>query len=466
MSQTVEAKTRPLAVTHSVDRGHHVVINAGNKWKSKSVIVEVGVQSKKKTWKWSRVGTARTDRRGATQVCSGRTISRGNQLRVRSGKQVIATMKVSKPITLSGCGYVAPTITSSTVTPLVSTPTSEAPAATTPAQSVNTTTPPTTIPPTTTSTTLAPFTAAPTSLALAAASDTGDSSSDGITNATSLIVQGSATPQASVQLYLNGTTSGSACTADGSGDFACTLGTVAEGNHAITARATLDSVESTHSSTYNIVVDRTAPTASMTAESEFINSNESTTVNIALSENSTTLGLSDINVWCTMENGCATSGFTGSGRNFSFTFTMVNNTANGGTLSLPIGSFFDVAGNGNGAVPLLAIMYDSNGPTATLTRSGTTITISFNEVPYGFSVTSLRIQVYGNSVFHSAYPWGMNIDNFTPVGATGRVWSFELDQTFIDDRDISAGGTQYNLALDVISDVDGNTSSFSEHLIP
>jgi hypothetical protein len=458
MSQTVEAKTRPITVTHSVDRGHHVVVKAGTKWKSKSVIVEVGVQSKKKTWKWSRVGSARTDRRGATQVCSSRTISRGNQLRVRSGRQVIATMRVSKPITLSGCGYVPPNSTSSTIAQLV--------AVTPPATTTPPTTPPTTTPMPTTSTTLAPFTAAPTSLALAAASDTGDSSSDGITNATSLIVQGSATPQASVQVYVNGTTSGSSCTANGSGDFACTLGTVAEGNHAITARATLNSVESLSSTAYNIVVDRTAPTASMTAVSEFLNSNESTTVNIALSENSTTLGLSDINVSCSIANGCATSGFTGSGRNFSFTFTMVNNSANGGTLSLPVGSFFDVAGNGNGAVPAVAIMYDANGPTATLTRSGTTITISFNEVPYGFSVNSLRIQIYANSALHSAYSWGQHIDNFTPVGATGRMWSFDIDQTFIDDRDISAGGTQYNLGLDTVTDVDGNTSSFTEHLIP
>ncbi len=101
--------------------------------------------------------------------------------------------------------------------------------------------------------------AAPTSLLLAAADDTGTSSTDGITNKTSaLTITGSTIASAVVELF-DGTTSLGKTTADATGKFTLDV-SLAEGTHAITARATdVAGNQSEASLALPIVVDTTAP---------------------------------------------------------------------------------------------------------------------------------------------------------------------------------------------------------------
>jgi hypothetical protein len=301
-------------------------------------------------------------------------------------------------------------------------------------------------------------------LALSAATDTGDSQSDGITKADTLVVVGNAEASASVQIYVDGASSGSACTANGSGAFSCTLGTVPAGTKAVTAKATGVNGESVASQALTIVVDRTAPTATVVPGTEWLNSNESTTVTITLSENSTTLTSSSISLSCSMPNACTTSNFSGSGRNYSVTFNMVGNYANGGSIGLRSGAYSDIAGNSHGYSAMVDIMYDANGPQGALSRIGNTVTITFNEVPYGFTAASLEIRQYMNSNYITS--WSIQSGSFVSVGNTGRVWSFTISDGEREYRDIFAPDISYSIGLHEVLDVDGNRSYYTELFIP
>ena len=458
-AQVVEAKAPVLSITSTVERGNFVSISAGTKWKSKPVVVEVGVKSKK-TWKWSRVASGRTDKSGKATMCSARTLNTGTQLRVKSDAKVISTIKISRTIALSGCGYVPPTAPASTVAPSGAAATPSAPVATTPPQPVittvpPTTVPPTTVPPTTTTTTLPPPTPAPTALALSVETDTGDSQSDGITKATNLVVVGSAQANSSVQVYVNGASSGSACIADGSGVFSCSLGTVTEGTKSVTAKATGTNGESIASQALTIVVDRTKPTVSWSPNGNIWGgANEDFPFTFTVSELTTTLSNQDVRMVCTIPNACGVSGFSGDGRNYSLTFSTINNFGNGGVLGLFADSFADVAGNTNNFSSGATIMFDTSGPQATLSYVDGYMHITFSEIPIGFNVGKLEfIQMLNGQRFYGLGP-GSGFSNFGAVGTSGRVWRFiPLYSDTVSD------GYGYQIEVNSLADVDGNNSS-------
>jgi hypothetical protein len=106
---------------------------------------------------------------------------------------------------------------------------------------------------------------APSSLVLASSSDTGSSNSDLITKNTSLVITGTAEANSIVQLYVGDVATGSTCTANGSGAFSCTTGTLTAGSNVITAK-TSDSAGnlSSASTAITVTLDTTAPTATAT----------------------------------------------------------------------------------------------------------------------------------------------------------------------------------------------------------
>jgi hypothetical protein len=443
MAQSVEAKSSVLSVATSTDRGSHVVVKAGSKWKSKPVVVELGVK-KKKTWKWSRLASSRTDKLGIATVCSSRTLNAGNQMRVKSGSKVISTIKISRTVTLSGCGYVPPQAQ------FVDTP------VTTVAVSVPA---PTTVPPTTTTTTtLPPPTPAPTALALSAATDTGDSQSDGITKADALVVIGSAQANSSVQVYVNGIISGSACIADGSGAFSCSLGTVTEGTKSVTAKAAGTNGESVASQTLTVVVDRTKPTVSWSPHGNIWGgANEDFPFTFTISELTTTLSFQDVRLLCSVAGLCEIGSFSGSGVNYSVTFSTIDNFANGGAIGLFADSFSDVAGNTNDASNGATIMFDTSGPQATLSYDEGYMYITFSEIPIGFNQSSLEIIWFYQGM---RYPDGTiipgsGLSNFRAAGTSGRVWRFIISDYYT----VPNGDDTYQIEVKTLMDVDGNYSS-------
>ncbi len=104
----------------------------------------------------------------------------------------------------------------------------------------------------------------PSSPDLAVASDTGTSSSDNMTSATTLTFTGTTDAGATVTLYdTDGTTAVGTGTADGAGNWSIATSTLAEGVHSVTAR-TSDAAGnlSAASAATHVTVDRTAPAAS------------------------------------------------------------------------------------------------------------------------------------------------------------------------------------------------------------
>ncbi|CDL00464.1 conserved protein of unknown function [Magnetospirillum gryphiswaldense MSR-1 v2] len=102
--------------------------------------------------------------------------------------------------------------------------------------------------------------AAPTGLAIS--TDSGSSNSDGITSDATLTISGTAPANATVTVYKDGVSIGTA-TADGTGawSFDHTGTTLAAGAHAFTAKATLSGQDSATCSALNVTVDTTAPSA-------------------------------------------------------------------------------------------------------------------------------------------------------------------------------------------------------------
>jgi len=474
-AQVAEAKAPVVSITTTVERGNFISIGAGTKWKSKPVVVEVGVLAKK-TWKWSRVASGKTDKLGKTTFCSSKTLNAGSQLRLKSGAKIISTIKISRGVQLSGCGYTppAPVVasvapTASTTTTVGSTTTSVAPATTTVAPTTTTVAPTTTtVGPTTTTvaptttTTLPSQTPAPAALALSAASDTGDSQSDGITKADTLVVVGNAPASSSVQMYVDGASSGSACTANGSGAFSCTLGTVPAGTKAVTAKATGANGESVASQALTIVVDRTAPTVTMSASAASANSGVKTGFTITVSENTTTLTSSSLSLTCTrwVAGGlCVQEDFVGSGRNYFVNGTLLRDAGSipaGLTFRLNANAFSDIAGNSHTGSVAAGVAWDYAGPTPSVVRSGSLVTITFSDVPVGFNASQLELLIYEGGNF--SYKEALTLWNFTAVGTSGRVWSFNVSSNLYDpyNRDMFR---EYFLQILGQKDSDDNVES-------
>lgn len=460
ISPVANAANSKLRVQTTFERGTFLNINLGKSQSKKTVIVEVGTQVKKsKTWKYSRLSQAKTSATGSVQVCSSKLLTKSSRVRVRVGSKVHATISITQPVQLSGCSYAPPNPSVAPVavdTPVPTTTTTTVPPMTyPPSTTVAPTT--TTVAPTTT-TTVPQGTAAPTSLSLTTATDTGDSSSDGITKATTVVIQGSAAPNASIQTFVNGSVSGSGCTADGSGQFECTLGTIAEGSHAVTAKATVNSLESVSSSAFTLVVDRTAPTTSVVIEDVWLNSNESTTVTFTTSEATTTLLSTDVTLYCTIVGGCSVSNFSGSGRTYSLTFNMINNMANGGAVAVPSGSYTDAAGNAVSNSRSATIMYDDAGPSAYISRSGDYLTLTFNEAPSNFSRSRIQLVQMYNGYEIAVYQGTQVVSGLESVGPTGQVWRFIVSNNMY--------GGDFYVRLSGVNDVDGNQATQQDLNIP
>jgi hypothetical protein len=131
---------------------------------------------------------------------------------------------------------------------------------------------------------------APTSLDLDTASDSGSSSTDNLTNDTTPTISGTAIGGSSIQLYVDGVSSGSSCTANiSTGAWSCTTSTLSDGAKSIVARATLSGAVK-DSSALSITIDATAPTIIRTAtvsvaenstSSQILSTNESATISFS-----------------------------------------------------------------------------------------------------------------------------------------------------------------------------------------
>lgn len=134
---------------------------------------------------------------------------------------------------------------------------------------------------------------APYSLDLDTASDLGSSNSDNITSSTTPSISGVAIGGSSIQLFVNGSSSGSSCTANSStGAWTCTTGSLTAGVKTIVARATIGG-SSVDSSSLSITIDSTAPTITPAAAIS-VAENQTSIATIACSETCTLAMISGV----------------------------------------------------------------------------------------------------------------------------------------------------------------------------
>lgn len=110
-------------------------------------------------------------------------------------------------------------------------------------------------------------------------------------------------------------------------------------------------------------------------------------------------------------------------------------------------------------------MYDYTGPGASLTRNGYVFTLTFNEKPTQFTRFYLEIRSYVNTAYLGSNSPGQDIYDFTPVGNSGRVWTFTLPSYIADYPDIYGSGQTYSLGVRETTDIDGNIGDYRELLL-
>lgn len=413
-------KAASVKVTNTADLGTHLTLNLGKQWSNKSVVVDYqSTATSRKKARSKRITTVKTDAKGLAKVCGATVIPAKSILRVRFKSQVIATRRITKTVTLSDC---ARNEVAQSPTP-VTTPTS---------------------PPSTTTT--IPALAAPSSLQLKASSDTGTSSSDGITKATVLAFTGSAPAGSSVQLSVNNLVTGTPCVTDVNGLFECSITGVSEGTRLITAIATLDGRTSSASNPLTIIVDHTRPTMTISPERSTVGANATYDVVFAASESVS--GFTEADVELTCVGTCSVSSFTGSGANYSYTLSMTNIGHDVGFL-IEVASYTDLAGNLS-LYSSAQIQYDMYGPQALLLWLGAnTYRLIFNEAPSGLERTDFKVRPQHLS--SNCAEWtpglpnaaGFGLSDLRPV--SGSTTEFDFDVTL--GVDLEEPPTFYTLEI-------------------
>ncbi|WP_221774187.1 beta strand repeat-containing protein [Novosphingobium flavum] len=294
--------------------------------------------------------------------------------------------------------------------------------------------------------------AAPTGLALAAADDTGASSSDRITNLTSgLTITGSAEANAAVVIKEGSTVLGTG-TANGSGAFSIDVA-LAAGSHSLTATAT-DAAGNvgTASSALAITVDTSAPPAPTgLALAAADDSGASSSDRITNHTSGLTItGTAEANAAVVIKEGSTVLGSgtaNGSGA-FSIDVALA-----AGSHSLTA-TATDVAGNPGSASSALAITVDTTAPTVTvgIDKSAmvggetATVTFTFSEVPTGFTAADIAVTSGGVT--------GGTITNLAQSAGDAKVWTATLTPTAS-----TTGPVAVTVASGTFADPAGNAST-------
>jgi hypothetical protein len=193
-------------------------------------------------------------------------------------------------------------------------------------------------------------------------SDKGSSSTDKLTNATSLVFKGTAEAGATVKLYdSNGSTEIGSGTATG-GNWTITTSTLGAGSHTVTAKV-IDAAGnlSAASSATTVTIDTAKPTLAITSDVSQLKAGGTATITFTFSEDpGASFDGSDVAL-----SGGTLSAISGTGLVRTATFTPAANT-NGGTASISVGggAYQDAAGNDGAAGATPSLHFDTLAPAA------------------------------------------------------------------------------------------------------
>ncbi len=218
---------------------------------------------------------------------------------------------------------------------------------------------------------------------LAAASDSGDSDSDKVTNITTPTITGTAEAGATVKIY-NGAIEVGSATADASGNYIITVTALNEGTHKLTAIAT-DTAGNTSaaSSALDITVDTTGPTFTSPA-----------TTTVALGDTATiyTATATDTNGATYSISGTDANLFNIDPATGELSYKVATTTA---TTNNVIITAIDTAGNSTDQALAITvadkIVLTITDNATTATNSDVTFTFTFAEIVTGFDISDITV---------------------------------------------------------------------------
>nr|WP_168209774.1 Ig-like domain-containing protein [Chromobacterium paludis] len=205
---------------------------------------------------------------------------------------------------------------------------------------------------------------APSGLALSAASDTGSSSTDGITGNNRPTVTGTAEAGSTVTVYVDGAAVGTA-TANGSGAWSYSLtSALADGSHSIKATATDEAGNvGSQSAAYNITVDTGSPAApSGLALSAASDTGASSTDGITGNNRPTVTGTAEANSTVTVYVDGSVVGTTTANGSGAWSYSLTSSLADGSHSIKATAT--DAAGNVSGQSTAYSVTVDTGSPAA------------------------------------------------------------------------------------------------------
>ena len=240
-------------------------------------------------------------------------------------------------------------------------------------------------------------TTAPSALTLALTTDSGSDAADGISNVGTITVSG-IEAGASWQYSTDGGTNWTAGTVPSGGTtstFTLAAGTYATGTVKVRQTDTAGNTSTVASSTSAITMDATAPTVTISSSATSLGANATATLTFTLSEAIADFGVNSVTV-----TGGALSNFSGSGTNYTATFTPDVGLSGAATVNVAASILTDAAGNSNSAASnTVSISVDTQAPTvASITASRSTLlvdqtaslSISLSEASNTFALADLQ----------------------------------------------------------------------------
>ncbi|MBP1207872.1 hypothetical protein JOD97_005958 [Duganella sp. 1411] len=287
------------------------------------------------------------------------------------------------------------------------------------------------------------------------ASDSGTSTSDGISSVATPTITGHAENGAAVRLYdSDGSTLLGTATADGSGNWSITASTLSEGTHTLTAKQTdVAGNVSSASSSYSYMLDTTAPTAVALSATTVAQSAATNGATVA------TLSATDANA---VGYALATGNGTNDADNASFTFSgnalVAAQNLSAGTYKVHVLAT-DAAGN-NGAHDFTITVVDAPGVTSIVRAAAAPGTVAASATSVSYTVTFSQSVTGVDASDFTLTASGTAAGTIQSVSGSGDTYTVTVngisgDGTLRLDLNASATGIQNGSAVAIVG---GHTS--------
>jgi Ca2+-binding RTX toxin-like protein len=294
---------------------------------------------------------------------------------------------------------------------------------------------------------------------MTAATDTGSSNTDNITNDTTPTFTGTAEANSTITLSSSVDGTVGTVTADGAGNWSITASTLTEGNHDITATAT-DAAGNTSaaSTTLAITLDTTAPTVTVNQAAAQADPTNTSPINYTATFSEAVTDFVTGEVTLAGTAGATTDAVTGSGTTYNIAVTGMT-TSGTVVASLAAGVATDIAGNANTA------------------STSTDNTVTFNNDPTAPTLTSITRQTPSTTpsnadilVFRATFNEDVqNVDasDFSVTGTTATITGVNAVSASVYDITVSGGdlaGLNGTVGLDVAAGQ--NITDLSANALP